>query len=114
MCMSRGRNRALPRPPPRRRANPLSLFQARDHQVQDVIRHLALGHLLELVPRAVAEEDDPRVVIAPKARILPRDVVGDDRVKSLAVHLLHGLLGQVRTLSPESTANSSRRFPFST
>src|SRR6202049_2941381 len=105
--MSRGRIRAPPRPPPRRTAIALWL-EPRDHQVQDAVRHLALGHLLELVTRAVGEDDDAGVLVAAEADVLARDVVGDDALKPFALHLLESFAGEVRILRGEADAKDSR------
>src|SRR2546427_13124400 len=65
--------------------------QARAHEVKDPIGHLALGHPLDLLPCAVGEEDHARVVIAAETGVLARDVVGDDRLQSLPLHLVESL-----------------------
>src|SRR2546427_219789 len=68
--------------------------QARAHEVKDPIGHLALGHPLDLLPRAIGEEDHARVVIAAETGVLARDVVGDDRLQALP-ELRQHLLGRL-------------------
>src|SRR5450759_1688384 len=77
-------------------------FQSRDHQVQDAVRHLALGHLLELVARAIGEDDHAGVLVAAEADVLARDVIGDDCLQTLALHLLQPFAGEVGVLGGES------------
>src|SRR5450759_1619080 len=84
-------------------------FQSRDHQVKDAVRHLALGHLLALVARAIGEDDHAGVLVAAEADVLARDVIGDDCLQTLALHLLQPFAGEVGVLGGESDTEDARR-----
>src|SRR5438445_6695274 len=86
------------RPPRPRRSKELrerdtwSLFrQAWVHEVEDTIRHLAFGHAGQLLAGSVREQHHPRIELAAERDVLARDVVGDDGLQSLLLHLFERL-----------------------
>src|SRR5260370_39775807 len=68
-----------------------TLLQLGQDKVQDAVRHLALGRLLELEARPVGKEQKARVVLAPEPDVAARDVIRDDRLHAFSFHLLDSL-----------------------
>src|SRR5215471_11925673 len=86
----------------RRRMFSSWLLQPRYHDVEQPVGHLALGHALEVQPRAVTQDEDTRVVVHREADVGPADVVGEDGVQALARQLLLGLGDELCVLGREA------------